>query len=313
MTATDSIDTIFVEKDEESFRIDKLLCNRFSDKSRTYFQYLLENHLVLLNGKPVKKRVKPKEGDEIEVCFAATEEISLEPEDIPLDILYEDEHLLAINKPKGLVVHPAPGNTSHTFVNALLFHCKQLPQEPDSIRPGIVHRLDKDTTGVLLAAKTLEAHQKLITLFSTRQIEKEYLAICLGKPSEGLFSAPIGRHQYLRKKMTVCEEKGKEALSEFSLLAFEAPLSLIKIRLHTGRTHQIRVHLEHLRCPLLGDEVYGSEKANKSHEVMSPLLHAFQVRFTHPITNKRLVITAPPPASMESFMKKNFPSFTFAP
>ena len=161
-------DFLFITAEEEGIRIDKLLAERFPQHSRTYFQHLIENVFVLLNGEPVKKRIEPEEGDEIEICFQATPEASLEPESIPLEILYEDEYLLAINKPAGMVVHPAPGHWSGTFVNALLAHCQTLAPGSDPLRPGIVHRLDKDTTGVLLAAKTLQAHQKLIELFSNR-------------------------------------------------------------------------------------------------------------------------------------------------
>src|SRR3989344_712121 len=152
---------LLVTEEEEGARIDKLLSERYPNHSRTYFQSLIGGGFVLLNGEPVKKRVIPEEGDEVEVCFQLTPELSLKPEAIPLDFLYEDEHLLAVNKPAGLVVHPAPGHWSGTFVNALLYHCKQLPAG-DSLRPGIVHRLDKETSGILLAAKTTAAHHKLI-------------------------------------------------------------------------------------------------------------------------------------------------------
>ena len=230
------------------------------DYSRTYFQKIIEQGFVLLNGLPIKKRVEPEEGDEIEVCFQYTPESPVQPENIPLEILYEDEHFLAVNKPAGMVVHPAPGHRSGTFVNALLHYCKQIaPLDP--LRPGIVHRLDKETSGVLLAAKTAKAHQKLVEKFSSREMEKTYLAFCVGKPRSGLLSAAIGRHPVHRKEMTIMPD-GKEAITDIQTLAFNDKLSFVLAKPKTGRTHQIRVHLKHAGAPVLGDSVYGSSKAN---------------------------------------------------
>ncbi len=272
----------------EKKRLDKLLTEHFPEHSRTYFQYLIEEGLVLVNGEQWKKREMPKIGDEVEIFFTLTPEIKLEPENIPLDILYEDEHLLAINKPAGMVVHPAPGHYTKTFVHALLYHCKGLKNEFSDLRPGIVHRLDKDTSGVLLAAKTREAHQKLISLFCKRKIEKKYIAICFNKPIDGLISAPIARHPTKRKKMCIDPEKGKEAISLIKVLDHSEKLSLVEITLITGRTHQIRVHLKHLKCPILGDPVYGAGNG--------PLmLHAHKIIFIHPLTQKVIEIEAPIP------------------
>ncbi len=302
-TSTELTDFFIVSPEEANVRLDKLLSLRFPAHSRTYFQFLIEQGCVLVNGSPLKKREQPQAGDEIDVCFLLTPEISLEPEPIPLDIIYEDEHLLAINKPAGMVIHPAPGHPNGTFVNALLFHCNQL-QGSDPLRPGIVHRLDKDTTGILLAAKTLVCHAKLVELFSRRQIQKDYLAICLGTPKEGLLSAPIKRHPIQRKEMTVCFSEGKEAKSIFRILQKEGPLSFIEIQLLTGRTHQIRVHLKHLNAPVLGDVVYGSTTANKKFHVERQLLHASRVKFFHPITGNLLDLSAPIPKDFFSY----FPS-----
>jgi 23S rRNA pseudouridine1911/1915/1917 synthase len=296
MTTPDP-ETIFVTEAEESIRIDKLLVLRYPNHSRTYFQYLIEEGFVLLNGERVKKRTQPEEGDEIEVCFQLTPEISLEPEDIPLDILYEDDHILAINKPAGMVVHPAPGHWSGTFVNALLAHCKHLPTK-DPLRPGIVHRLDKDTSGVLIAAKTVEAHQKLIEKFSSRTMEKQYLAICVGKPKSGLISAPIGRHPVHRKEMAVLPD-GKEAITEINVVAIGNQLSLVLAKPKTGRTHQIRVHLKHLGASVLGDEIYGSKVPAERQ-----MLHAYRLTFTHPITNQPLTLCAPIPEDMKGWMQQ---------
>ncbi len=298
MTSSDLIDFFNVTSSEAELRLDKLLSLHFPQHSRTYFQFLIEQGCVLVNGQPMKKRESPKEGDEIEVCFLLTPEISLEPQNIPLEILYEDEHLLAINKPAGMVVHPAPGHPDQTFVNALLFHCKQLPTT-DPIRPGIVHRLDKDTTGVLLAAKTAIAHAKLVELFAQRGLQKDYLAICVGTPKEGLIDAPIKRHPQQRKEMAVCFEAGKEAKTVCRVLKHDHQLSLVEVQLLTGRTHQIRVHLKHIGAPVLGDPVYGSLAANKRFNTTRQLLHAQRLRFIHPITGKALDIRATVPLDFQ--------------
>lgn len=287
-----------VSAEEEGVRIDKLLAAKFSNYSRTYFQNLVEQGCVLINGEKIKKRHLPEEGDEIEICFQITEEISLEPEKIPLEILYEDEHLLAVNKPVGMVVHPAPGHWKGTFVNALLAHCKEVAPCGDPLRPGIVHRLDKETSGVLLAAKTRLAHQKLIELFSTRKIEKLYLAICYGRPLNTTITAPIGRHPVHRKEMTALPD-GREAVTEIQVAATNDRFSLILARPKTGRTHQIRVHLKHVGAPVVGDRLYGNASEAERH-----LLHAYRLVLEHPITGAILRITAPIPQDMRKWMEK---------
>jgi 23S rRNA pseudouridine1911/1915/1917 synthase len=287
-----------VSAEEEGVRIDKFLADRFPNHSRTYFQHLLDIGCVLLNGEPTKKRVIPEEGDEIEICFQATPEASLEPENIPLEILYEDEYLIAVNKPAGLVVHPAPGHWTGTFVNALLFHCKEIVPGTDPLRPGIVHRLDKDTTGVLLAAKTLPAHQKLIEMFSNRKMEKLYLAICHGKPVNMTINAPIGRHPVHRKEMTTLPD-GREAITDIQVAAYNAKTSLVLAKPRTGRTHQIRVHLKHIGCPIVGDSLYGSADAHDRQ-----LLHAYKLAFEHPITGAQIRLIAPLPEDMRHWMQK---------
>lgn len=292
-------DIFTVSAEEAGLRLDRLLTGRFPQHSRTYFQYLIEQGCVLVNGSIFKKREKPRAEDEIEVCFQLTPELSLEPQDIPLDILYEDEHILAINKPPGMVVHPAPGHPSGTFVNALLHHCQGITGDP--LRPGIVHRLDKDTSGVLLAAKTQEAHQKLVHAFSSRNMEKTYFAIAVGKAHEGLIDAPIKRHPIHRKEMAVCLDAGKQAKSDCRLLAYNDTLSLVEIKLITGRTHQIRVHLKYRGTPVLGDAVYGSANANKKFHVQRQLLHAHRIAFQHPITMAPIHIVAPIPKDLLTF------------
>ncbi|MFA6118469.1 MAG: RluA family pseudouridine synthase [Parachlamydiales bacterium] len=286
--------------EDELVRIDKLLAKKFESKSRTYFQFLLENGSILVNGQRVKKRFTPAVGDEIEIFFQALEDSSINPENIPLDILYEDEHILAINKPKNMVVHPAIGNWSNTFVNALLYHCKDLVCIGDDIRPGIVHRLDKDTTGVLLAAKTQRAHQILIDQFKLRQIQKKYLALTVNKPQNQVINAPIGRNPINRKEMAVIEN-GKEAVTEIKVLAFNDKYSLILALPKTGRTHQIRVHLKHINCPIIGDPIYGSKSINNTLDIQTPQLHAYILEFSHPITKEPMKITAP----LSDELKKN--------
>jgi 23S rRNA pseudouridine1911/1915/1917 synthase len=280
-------------------RLDRLLSRQFPSHSRTYFQSLIEQGFVLVNGMPIKKKDKPKIGDEVEICFQLTPEISLEPENIPLDILYEDEHLLAINKPAGMVTHPAPGHYTKTFVHALLYHCKSLPNA-DTLRPGIVHRLDKDTTGILLAAKTVEAHQKLVEMFCARQLEKLYLAICVGTPGDGTIEAPIKRHPTKRKEMAI-DPEGKPAISTCKVVAYDGKLSLVEVQLITGRTHQIRVHLKHKGAPILGDAVYGSPAWNKKYETSRQMLHAWSLKFRHPVTGAAISLKAPIPDDYKKF------------
>ena len=295
MTQTEAI---IVQEEEIGQRLDKLLSQRFPTFSRTYFQSLIEKGFVLVNGDQSKKREKPDVGDEIEICFELPPEISLEAEDIPLDILYEDDHIIAVNKPAGMVVHPAPGHPKSTFVNALLFHCKSLQSgQNDALRPGIVHRLDKDTSGVLIAAKTSEAHRALVELFSSRQIQKTYVTVAIGTPPEGRVNAPIKRHFIRRQEMCV-DPSGKEAISDIKVLRKNTTVSFLEIGLITGRTHQIRVHLKHLRTPVLGDQVYGSASAGSKYHATRQLLHAARVKLNHPITKQPLILTAPLPKDM---------------
>lgn len=294
--------SIIVSEETKGLRLDKLLSLQFPEWSRTYFQRLIDDGFVLVNGSPLKKKEKPDVGDEIEICFQLTPEISLAPENIPLDILYEDDYIIAVNKPAGMVVHPAPGHHSGTFVNALLYHCKHLPGG-DLLRPGLVHRLDKETSGVILAAKTLKAHTALIELFSTRKISKKYLAICLGPPPLKTVSEPILRHPTRRKEMTT-GEGGRPAITHFTLLEKQGELSLIEAAPITGRTHQIRVHLKYLKTPVLGDSVYGSPSINQKYGVLRQMLHAHTLSFPHPITREPITLTAPVPADFSALAKK---------
>lgn len=301
----EEIDSIIITEDEAGERLDKILAQRFDTiKSRTYFQMLIEEQKVLLNNCAVKKRIKPQTGDEVQIHFILTPEIGLSPEPIPLDILYEDDDILVINKPAGMVVHPGTGNWTGTFVNALLYHCKHLCEglSSSNLRPGIVHRLDKDTSGLLIAAKTTLAQQRLISMFANRQIHKEYLAICIGNPGDIEINAPIGRHPVNRKLMAVLPE-GRPALSFCKTLAYDNKFSIVRIILATGRTHQIRVHLKHIGTPVLGDASYGSVQMNAKQAVTRQMLHAQRLRFNHPINDKLVELEAPVPLDMAKWMR----------
>jgi len=295
-------DIFTVPNELHELRLDKLLTLQYDKCSRSYIQWLIDQKAVQVNDKACKKSRKLQSGDIVTTTFLPTAEIDLTPEPIPLDILYEDDELLAVNKPSGMVVHPAPGNWTKTFVHALLYHCKDLSHE-DTIRPGIVHRLDKETTGVLLAAKTSWMHQKLVELFSSRQIEKSYLAICLGiPPQEGLIETRIGRHPKRRKLMSVQETFGKKAKTTYRLLGSSGSLSLLDLSIETGRTHQIRVHLQHIGHPVLGDSVYGRIKENNNFGAFRQMLHCKTLSFIHPKTKKKLTISAEPAEDMQQCM-----------
>ena len=284
-------------------RLDLFLKNRYPELSRTYFQQLIEQQLVLVNDKPSKKRELLKEGDEVEVEFALTKELSVDPENIPLDIIYEDDDIIVINKPFGLVVHPAPGNWSHTFVNALLYHCNMLQHVGAPLRPGIVHRLDKDTTGLLVAAKTEKAHQILVEAFALRKVHKEYLAVCLGVAKEERIETKIKRHPVKRKEMVASLTDGRISVTHVYPLLKINNFSLVQFVLETGRTHQIRVHMKYKNTPILGDDIYGNEQINSKQKTKRQLLHAFRLNFEHPISKKPLFFEAPIPTDFLPYMK----------
>lgn len=289
--------------EEEGARLDQVLASRYKDAySRTYFQKLIEDGLVLLNGSIVKKREKLKSGDEVEIEFVLNRECTLLEEPIPLDILFEDEEIIVVNKPQGLVVHPAPGNWSKTFVNALLYHVKNLSQHIPGERPGIVHRLDKDTSGVMVAAKTERAQRRLVEAFSERKVKKKYLAIAIGNPGAMTITKGIERDPIHRQKMRA-STTGKEAITIIEPLKASKTLSLLRLDIKTGRTHQIRVHLASVGTPVLGDTVYGRQDINKRLHVDKQLLHAESLEFNHPITAKPLQFTAPLPANFTPFIE----------
>ena len=275
---------------ERELRLDKIRTLRFPDHSRSYFQYLIDSGNVFINGNLPKKKDKTRTGDRVSVQMIASPDPGVSPENIALDILYEDDHIIAINKPRGMVVHPGAGNPRGTLVNALLYHTKSLPESSTPLRPGIVHRLDKETSGVIIAAKTEIAHAKLIELFKERKMAKQYLAICENTPPEGVVSLPIARHPVKRKEMCV-HEQGKEAITDIEVLDKTGKFSLVLLKPKTGRTHQLRVHLKALRAPIVGDKIYGNAKKDAPHM----LLHAYKLNFIHPFSGKEIVLEAPIP------------------
>lgn len=277
--------TFTVDLENKGIRIDKWLCCQDIEASRSMLQKLLDNGKITVNGLQAVKSYTVKHGDEIMIDFPEPVELDVIPENIPLDIVYQDEHLLVVNKPKGMVVHPAAGNYSGTLVNALLYHCKgQLSSINGVIRPGIVHRIDKNTSGLLIVAKTDKAHSGLAEQIKSHTFTREYHAVVCGrlKESAGTIDAPIGRHPVDRKKMCVTEKNSKEAKTEYTLLEEYGNYSYVKLKLFTGRTHQIRVHMAYIGHPVFGDDVYG--KPSKHCE--GQCLHAKKIGFVHPIDGK---------------------------
>lgn len=287
---------------DKKIRCDVFLSEKISNLSRTSIQKLIKEKLVFVNGKNIKPNVILEIGDEITVSIPDKKEMTLVAEDIALDIVYEDDYIIIINKPRNMVVHPAAGNEEHTLVNALLNHCKL--SMINSERPGIVHRLDKDTTGLIVCAKDDETHLKLVEKFSNREITKKYLAICNGSFSKdnGLIDKPIGRDEKDRKKMSVKSKSGKEALTEYNVLISNLKYSLVDVTLHTGRTHQIRVHFSSLNHPIVGDETYGNK--NEKIKANGQMLHSYYLEFSHPITDENLSFTVLPDDYFFSILNK---------
>ncbi len=302
-------DKIVISNEMADIRLDKLLAERFVHHSRTYFQYLIKKNCILVNGMPIKKKERLVAGDEVDIQFEALPEVLLQAEKIFLEILYEDEEIIAINKPSGMVTHPAPGHHSGTVVHALLHHCRTLSSGSAVCRPGIVHRLDKETSGILLAAKTTQAHQKLVEMFSRRELEKTYLAVCIGSfEGNGSIVEPIKRHPIRRKEMAI-DVEGKPATSLFKVIDSDGIFSFIEVRPITGRTHQIRVHLKYKGFPVLGDSVYGFSSWNKKYGASRQMLHAHRLKFNHPITGAAMNLEAPLPEDFHKLLLNRFPTF----
>ena len=283
-----------VTPDFDGKRIDQCLAASFSDCSRSFLQKLLKDGKVSINGKTQKASSKVAAGDAVLVLLPEPEELNVEPENIPLDILYEDDDLLVVNKPKGMVVHPAAGHSSGTLVNAVLYHCRgNLSGINGVLRPGIVHRIDMDTTGALVICKSDFAHQSLAEQLSVHSITRKYRAIVHGnlKEDEGTVRGAIGRHPTDRKKMAINERNGKPAVTHYRVLERFGNYTYIECQLETGRTHQIRVHMQYAKHPLVGDPVYtanGPKDARAQLGLKRQFLHSFRIRFTHPETSEEL-------------------------
>lgn len=288
-------------------RIDKFLSCRLEEVSRSYIQKLIKEGHVSVNGKSVKANYKLGAGDEISVEIPEAKEPDILPEDIPLDILYEDQDILVVNKPKGMVVHPAAGHYSGTLVNALMYHCKDSLSGINGVmRPGIVHRIDMDTTGSLLVCKNDEAHRILAEQLKEHTIRREYHAIVYGniKEDTGTVDAPIGRHPTDRKKMSINYKNGKQAVTHYEVLERFGNFTYIRCRLETGRTHQIRVHMASLHHPLLGDEVYGPSSRPPFPGLKGQVLHAKILGIYHPATGEYMEFDAPLPQYFVDLLQK---------
>ena len=307
VTSIEYNEPVIIKVDDEwaGERADKLLSAVLSDYSRSFVQNLFADELVSCKGKTVSKSFKPKNGDEL--CFTVPEPkmLSLEPENIPLEIMYEDSELLVVNKPRGMVVHPAPGNYSGTLVNALMHHCKgNLSGINGVIRPGIVHRIDKDTSGLLLVAKTDTAHVSLSAQIKEHSLAREYRAVIHGhlKEQEGVVDAPIGRSPNDRKKMCVTDKNSKNAVTHYTVLEEYRDFTFLKLRLETGRTHQIRVHMAYLGHPVAGDPVYGPKNGVTS--LGGQCLHAGLLGFVHPSSGELIRVESPLPEYFTDFLRR---------
>ncbi len=307
----ENIKKIKVDESQVGKRIDKLLSELYTDYSRSYFQNLVKNNFVTSpQYTPVVNKLKVMKDDEFIIKFQATENkfVHIKPEPLDFDVLYKDKSLIVINKPPGMVVHPAAGNYTGTLVNALLAYDPEFTKsfKSDEVRPGIVHRLDKETSGCLVVARNPSVHYKLAKLFEQRNIEKEYATIVCGipqKPKARLVSL-IGRHPVNRKKMAIVSRNGKQAITEYEVIErFEiegTPCAFLNVKIMTGRTHQIRVHLANEKIPVLGDKIYGGKQ---NLEIDRQLLHAWRLSLKHPITGKQMDFEAPFPKDFDEILK----------
>ena len=282
-------------------RLDKVCSEIFSDYSRSQIKQLLDGGNITVNGKTEKAKYKVKSGDVIRLEEPETKTLELRPENIPLDIVYEDDDVIVINKPQGMVVHPAPGHDEHTLVNALLYHCP-LSTINGTFRPGIVHRIDKDTSGLLMVAKNDKAHRSLAKQLKDKTNIREYVALVHGRiaEDEGTINAPIGRSLKDRKKQAVVKD-GRNAVTHFEVLKRYRDYTFVKCILETGRTHQIRVHMKYIGHPLVGDPLYGPKKTIKGN---GQFLHARKLGFVHPTTGKLLIFEAPLPKIFQECLEK---------
>lgn len=290
----------------QSDRLDRWLATQLSDISRSRLQRMIDQGLVSLNGQVITaKKTHLKPGDRLTVKIPLPKSLDLQPEAIPLDILYEDQHLIIVNKPAGLVVHPAPGHEHGTLVNALLYHCQDLSGIGDVQRPGIVHRLDKDTTGAIVIAKTDLAYQQLQAQIQAKTARREYLGVVFGAPkaSSGVVDRPIGRHPVERQKMAIVspEKGGRNAVTHWQVQERFGNYTLMHFCLETGRTHQIRVHSSNMGHPLVGDTVYGSGRS-VGVKLTGQALHAWKLTLVHPVTRQVIQAIAPLPPDFQKLL-----------
>ena len=312
MTDAEQVLEFTVPAELNATRLDSFLAT-VSDLSRSAAARLTEQGAVLVGGQAKDKKYLVRQGEQVSLFLPFPEECDAKPQNIPLDILFEDQDLLVINKPQGMVVHPAPGNPDGTLVNALLYHCgDSLSGIGGEIRPGIVHRIDKDTSGLLVVAKNDEAHQGLSAQLSGHHISRVYFALVQGgfREDEGKINLPIGRHPQDRKKMAVIKDnqhRAREAVTHYRVLARYGNISLVRVELETGRTHQIRVHMSHMGHPLLGDPLYGTNPTpfEKKHSALlkGQCLHAGELSFTHPKTGKQMHFSCPLPQNFQSLVQ----------
>ena len=291
--------------EHEDQRIDRYLTEMLPEQSRSFFQKLIRDGFVMVNHIIVKVNYRLKTGDIIEIDIPDAVPTEIVPENIPLDILYEDDDLLIVNKPKGMVVHPAVGHSTGTLVNAIMYHCQgNLSGINGEIRPGIVHRIDKDTTGSLIICKNDEAHRNIAEQIKEHSVTRRYVGVVAGTFSEesGTVEGAIGRHPNDRKRMTINEKNGKPAVTHYRVLQTLKGASFMEFELETGRTHQIRVHMASISHPLLGDTVYGNSK--NPHKLQGQALHARTIGFIHPTTGEYIEVSAPIPEYMTELVRK---------
>ena len=296
---------LFEIQEDQQMRLDKYLAEQFPEQTRSYLQKLIKDGEVTVNGKNVKTGYQLSKGDEVSVNIPEPKELDVEPQKMNLDIVYEDDDVILVNKPKGMVVHPAPGHTTDTLVNGLLYHCKDNLSGINGVaRPGIVHRIDRDTTGILIVCKNDMSHNSIAAQLKEHSINRRYRALVHGnlKDDTGTVEGPIGRHPIDRKKMAINEKNGKPAVTHYTVLERFGNYTLIECKLETGRTHQIRVHMTSIGHPLVGDEVYGPAKC--PFKLQGQCLHAMILGFVHPRTGEYMEFSADLPEYFEDLLRK---------
>ncbi len=298
------MENVIVNENDKGKRLDIYIAENFNELSRTMIKKLIESNNILVNDKSEKVSYKVQANDNISIDVPEAKETKLKAQEIPLDIIYEDSDIIVVNKPKGMVVHPANGNPDGTLVNAILSICKNsLSGIGGELRPGIVHRLDKDTSGLIIVAKNDKAHINMSEQIKERNVKKTYIALVRGNvpEEEATINMPIGRSTKDRKKMAVTKN-GKQAITHFKVLKRYSKYTLLEIKIETGRTHQIRVHMAEIGYPVVGDAVYSNGK--NEFGIEGQMLHAYKLEFMHPITNKHMELTAPLPQYFEKILKK---------